>query len=136
MSCWIYFPSSARGHIFVVSNQRLFLFHHTSRFEENLCLATREDDPNWTSFVYWTAQSLVYAEENNISQSTSHLMPLVHCFGEDLQRMFRDAVHAMGNYKEVYDRNLADILPRGGRNMLNLVEENLPFRYIPPGLPF
>ena len=49
--------------------------------------------------------------------------------------MLRDAVHAMGNYNEVYERNLATIIPRGGRNMLNLVEDNQPLRYIPPGLP-
>ena len=106
-------------------------------FDENLSLATRQDDPQWQSFVYWAAQSLVYAEENGISNADSYEMPLVMCFGPDFQRMFRDVIHYSGQYAEMYERHLAQILPRGGRNMLNLPGEEKsstnPLRYIPPG---
>ena len=110
---------------------RLSLF----RYDENLCLATRQDDPQWSNFVYWTAQSIVYAEEKGIFQWLSSQMPLVHFFGEGLKRMFRDAVHAVGNYGEVYERNLASIIPRAGRNRLNVWEfqGRGPLRYLPPG---
>ena len=106
-----------------------------ARFEENLALATRQDDSRWSSFVYWTAQSLVLAEERGIWKETSFQMPLIECFGVDLQRIFRDAVNAVGNYAQVYERHLSDILPRGGRNMLNLVDTQGrgALRYIPPG---
>jgi hypothetical protein len=102
--------------------------------DENLCLATRQDDPQWSSFVYWTAQSIVYAEEHGVVQSASSQLPLIGVFGLTLQRMFRDAVHSIGNYNEVYQRNLAGMLPRAGRNMLNLLAQGKgPLRYLPPG---
>ena len=101
--------------------------------DENLCLATLQIDPQWSSYVYWTAQSLVYAEEHGITQRQSNEMPLVQSFGPSFERMFRDAVLAVGNYGEVYERHLAGILPRGGRNTLNILEEQGPLRYLPPG---
>jgi len=60
-------------------------------------------------------------------------MPLVHSFGPDLQRMFRDSVYAVGNYGELYERNLASVLPRSGRNRLRALDEHGHLRYIPPG---
>jgi hypothetical protein len=83
--------------------------------------------------VYWAAQAVVYAEENNIAMETSNEMPLVYSFGPDLQRMFRDVVHCVGNYGALYHMHMSAILPRGGRNMLNIWEEDGPLRYIPPG---
>ncbi|CAB9517475.1 extracellular solute-binding protein [Seminavis robusta] len=105
----------------------------TRSFDENLCLATRQDDPQWSSFVYWTAQSIVYAEEHGITQLSSSNMPLTNLFGADLTRMFRDAVHAVGNFAQVYARNLEPRLPRGGRNRLTRVGDNTPLLYVPPG---
>ncbi|CAB9506881.1 extracellular solute-binding protein [Seminavis robusta] len=105
-----------------------------SSFDENLCIATRQDDTQWSAFVWWTAQSIVYAEEKGIFQGDSNEMPLADVFGTALQRMFRDAVNAIGNYKEVYTRNLARILPRGGRNMLNSLNESTPLFYLPRDL--
>lgn len=104
-------------------------------FDENLCTATRQTDPQWSSFVYWTTQSLVYAEEHSIAQRVSSQMPLVNAFGPELKKMFRDAVHASGNYAELYDRHLERILPRNGRNRLHKwdMQGKAPLRYIPPG---
>lgn len=104
------------------------------RFDENLCMATVQRDSQWSSFVYWTAQSLVYAEEHGIEQTNSFELPVIYCFGPQLVRMFRDISHALGNYAEVYERHLAGILPRSGRNRLNLLEDQIsPLSYIPPG---
>ena len=102
------------------------------RFEENLCLATTKDDSVWSAFVYWCAQSLIYAEENDIAQWDSNQMPLVQIFGPQLQRMFRDTVHVVGNYGEIYNRHLSNILVRSGRNRLNKMEDKGPRRYLPP----
>ena len=108
-----------------------------SRFDENLCLATRQDDPQWSAFVYWASQSIIYAEEHGIVQRTSSQMPLIYFYGVGFRRMFRDAIAIVGNYDEVYQRHLARILPRGGRNRLNIQEEygKGPMRYLPPGFP-
>jgi hypothetical protein len=114
-------------------NPPLHSFHNDIRFEENLCLATRQDDPEWSAFVYWAAQAVVYAEEKNIVMETSNEMPLVHAFGPDLQRVFRDVVHCVGNYDELYQRHISAMLARGGRNMLNKREKDGPLLYIPPG---
>ena len=97
-------------------------------------MATSQDDPQWASFVYWTAQSVVYAEENDIQQHQSYEMPLVHAFGASYVRIFRDAIHYEGNYGDMYASTVAPILPRQGRNRLNLKEDKIsPLGYIPPG---
>ena len=105
------------------------------RFDENLCLATRKTDPQWSDFVFWAAQSLIYAEEHDIGQRLSSQMPLVEIFGPRVTRMFRDSVHAVGSYGEVYEQNLKDVLPRNGRNRLNKWDGQgrAPMRYLPPG---
>ena len=46
-------------------------------------------------------------------------MPVVSLFGEERKQMFRDAVYAVGNYGEIYNRTLESIIPREGRNLLN-----------------
>lgn len=104
------------------------------RFDENLCMATVQRDSLWSSFVYWAAQSLVYAEEHGIEQTNSFELPVIYCFGPELVRMFRDISHALGNYAQVYERHVAGILPRSGRNRLNLLEDQIsPLSYVPPG---
>lgn len=95
-----------------------------TRFDENLCLATRQDDPQWSTFVYWASQSIIYAEEQGIEQRTSSQMPLIYFYGVGFRRMFRDAIAMVGNYNEVYQRHLNRILPRGGRNRLNIQVEH------------
>jgi hypothetical protein len=72
---------------------------------------------------------VVYAEKHGITQIDSNQMPIVTLYGEGLQRMFRDAIYAVGNYGDLYDRNVAPLLPRGGRNQL---EKDIPTYYYPP----
>ena len=38
---------------------------------------------------------------------------------QDLEQALRDAVSAVGNYGEIYDRNLQSLIPRSGGNLLN-----------------
>uniref|UniRef100_A0A7S4MXE2 Solute-binding protein family 3/N-terminal domain-containing protein n=1 Tax=Odontella aurita TaxID=265563 RepID=A0A7S4MXE2_9STRA len=85
-------------------------------------LATRQDDPQWSDFVYWVVASTFYAEKERISGELPYeekKMPLVYLFGEEYRRMFRDAILAVGNYGEIYARNVNTTIPRGGRNNLN-----------------
>ena len=82
-------------------------------------ILTREGDPQWSDFCYWIINSLVFAEEEEITQSSATQMPVVSLFGERHKQMFRDAVFAVGNYGEIYARNLERFIPRQGRNLLN-----------------
>lgn len=94
-----------------------------------MCLVTRQEDPQWSDFVNWMSLSLVYAEMHGINQVTSNEMPIVTLFGPSLNRVFRDTIHSVGNYGEVYEKDLSAILPRSGRNLL---EETEPTTYLPP----
>lgn len=86
---------------------------------DNLALATLPDDEDWSNFVYWTVSALLYAEENSIHVNNSLAMPEVLFYGNDRRRMFRDAVLAVGNFGDIYQRNVEPLFPRSGRNKLN-----------------
>ena len=110
-------PSTGMGFSF---SQPYFYFdddeEDTGNDVDNLCLATRQDDHDWSSFCYWIVAATVYAEENNLGRLAHNQMPEVWVFGPDLQRMLRNAIFAVGNYAELYERNLQSLVPRGGRN--------------------
>ncbi|MGI4978038.1 MAG: hypothetical protein ACRYG6_13945 [Janthinobacterium lividum] len=98
--------------------------------------ATRTGDPQWASLVDWTVWALLQAEEHGITQANAEDMrrstdPVVRRLtgglpwiarslgvGEDA---FRLAVEAVGNYGEIFDRDVGKDsplqLPRG-RNAL------------------
>lgn len=82
-------------------------------------MATREDDHQWSAFTYWVVMATFHAEEENITQVSSNKMPLVSLFGLGRSRMFRDAILAVGNYGEIYERSMESFVPRSGRNELN-----------------
>jgi len=107
-------------------------FYGYSDEEDNLCLATRQDDHDWSTFVDWTVSATIYAEEIGVNQTASYQMPEVFVYGEDRKRMFRDCILAVGSYAEIYDRNLASYIPRGGRNVLNA--QTFAEHYLVPGI--
>jgi hypothetical protein len=106
-----------------------------NRFSKQpLALVTRQDDHQWSQLVYWINTALVYAEERNITQDTAaEEMPLMETFGPSLKNMFRQAVNAVGNYGEIYARNVQDEAPRGGPHDLN-IDWSGPLLYPSPGL--
>lgn len=79
-----------------------------------MALVTRQDDHQWSTFVYWIVSALFYAEEQGIEQSSASKMPITNLFGPLYSRMLRDAVEAVGSYSEIYERNAQDQIPRGG----------------------
>ena len=101
--------------------------------ESNLCLATLQDDADWSTFVFWIMTATIFAEERGVNRTTSNSMPIIDVFGEELQRMARDAILEVGNYGEIYARNLESIIPRSGRNLLNVNGQG-PQHYPMPGL--
>ena len=100
-----------------------------------LALATRESDDQWSDFVRWITFATIYAEERDINATSALEMPVVELFGSQYKQAFRDTIIAIGNYGQMYDRNLEATYPRSaGRNMLSAGDtpQFLPFAEIPP----
>lgn len=115
--------------------------NYSLEFDENLCIVSRQNDPQFSSFVNWIVSATFYAEfsiehrhiNEPITRETARNMPDIHLFGDSYLKMLRNAILVVGNYNEMYDRNVAATLPRGGRNVVNSVAQRGPQIYIPPG---
>jgi len=95
-------------------------------------LATRQDDSQWSAFVYWTVIATIFAEEEFIGKEKSFRMPVVRLFGPGFVQMFRDAISPFGNYGEIYDLTVGKRIDRAGRNHLNVIPfgpQQLPFPF-------
>lgn len=101
--------------------------------QESLALVTRQDDPQWTSFINWIVCATFYAEEDGISQATYNLMPEVNLFGPSYASMFKDVIRAVGSYGYIYKRSAVSRYPRTILNMLNTAPYG-PEQYPLPGL--
>ena len=90
---------------------------------KTLAMATREDDVQWTDFVRSLVSSTIHAEAFGITQDTAVEMPLFQLLGSDSDYLqaFRDVILAVGNYAEVYERNMEIHIRRADniRNTLN-----------------
>ena len=91
--------------------------------KDPFALVTRQDDPQWSQFVFWIVSALFFAEEQGITKQSAATatMPLVNLFGPSFSSMFRHAVEASGSYEEIYERNAELVVPRGGLNQANLL---------------
>jgi hypothetical protein len=70
-----------------------------------LAFVTRQDDPQWSSFVNWVIIALTFAEEQGISQVNFNQVPTTNLFGTDFTTMLQDAVREVGSRKEILMRN-------------------------------
>lgn len=93
--------------------------------KEPLALVTRADDAQFSDFVNWILQALLAAEEQSITQSTAAAFTQSTVFGEAFEDMFINAIEAVGNYEEMYNRNLEEIIPRANVNEVNLGDSGL-----------
>ena len=84
-------------------------------------LATRNDDALFSGLVNWLIMALIYAEEEELSQSTATRMPALSLFGDAMRQAFVDCISLVGNYGDIYQRTMNQIIPREGRNLLNAV---------------
>lgn len=83
-------------------------------------LVSGDDDRQWPDFVYWVVMATIQAEESTISVENAIKMPVINLYGELFKQMFRDCIHAVGNYGDIYNRTLEATVPRAGRNRLNV----------------
>ena len=83
-------------------------------------MVTRQDNQQWSDFVQTVVMSLFYAEEHGIDQASANEMPYANLFGPAYKRIMKDAIFAVGNYAQVYERFVEPYLSRaGGPNQLN-----------------
>jgi general L-amino acid transport system substrate-binding protein len=104
--------------------------------QEPLAPAVPRNDPNWRNIVSWTIYALAMAEEKGITQKnvdsfaanadpeSQRLLGIVPGFGKMLglrNEWARDAIKAVGNYGEIFDRNVGASsplqLPRGANKL-------------------
>jgi hypothetical protein len=114
------------GRVSLSSMERGLVFSSPYYYDNSgdaFALVTRNDDNQWSAFVYWIVMSTFYAEENNVNAATADSMPIVNVFGESFRQMFRDCILAVGNYGDIYERTLSSTIPRSGQNQLNLNPE-------------
>jgi general L-amino acid transport system substrate-binding protein len=97
--------------------------------KDPLALVTREDDVKWSNFVFWIVSSIFYAEEAGITSETATDMPWTSLFGPDYAFMFQNAVGAVGNYGEIYERHAQKEIERAGLNDLYDVSSSEPLHY-------
>ncbi|CAB9506132.1 extracellular solute-binding protein [Seminavis robusta] len=86
---------------------------------EMLTLVTNQDASQWSDFVRWIINGLIYAEESSIGKVDASRMPSVDLFGPTYSLMFKLMVLKLGNYGDIYEANLAGLIPRQGHNLLN-----------------
>ena len=94
-----------------------------------LSIGTRGDDHYFGDFVNWVLLALVRAEAMNITQETAYQFPKTQVFGKEYENMFIDALSAVGNYAELYERNYGKLLPRHPMNQLNHGDTGMMFSY-------
>ena len=93
-------------------------YFHDS-FGNAFAMATSGTDSQWSDFVYWVVMTIIYAEESAGQQGLDSL-PEVYLFGDGFRNLMKDAVNAVGSYKEIYVRHLEAGLPRSGANQVNM----------------
>jgi hypothetical protein len=121
-------PTTGEGYAF----SQPYIYGY-SQEEDNFCLATKQDDHDFAIFAYWTVAATIYVEEQGINQTVSNRVPEVLLWGQELNRCFRDPVLTLGSYADIYSRNVESLIPRGGRNELNVYPNLGPQHYIVPG---
>ena len=99
--------------------------------KEPLGAISRDDDSQFSDFLRWVVYGFFYAEEEGITQERYEDMPVTNLFGDGLSHMWLNSVKAVGNYGEIYERNLNRIFPRSGYNLLNT--DKGPQLYASPG---
>lgn len=114
--------------------------------KEPLGPAVRHDDPQWTKIVRWTLAGLINAEEVDLGRSA--LGPGGEA-GEHAQRLLDGAeesaaalglsagwlkavINAVGNYSEMFERNLGGAGPLGMDRGINALWKRGGILYAPP----
>jgi general L-amino acid transport system substrate-binding protein len=126
--------SALAGALTVARDPAVYVVLEQTISKEPLGPFTRNGDPQWTSTVYWLHAALVEAEENGVTQSNAEemargqnptaqrLLGATGEFGKQLgldNRWALNAIRAVGNYGEIFERNVGQGSPLKLRRGLN-----------------
>lgn len=114
--------------------------------KEPLGPVTRDDDADWTELVRWTLYGLVNAEEAELTAASvepdggdAAKRSMAVTFGQPAARSFGLAddwlavvIGAVGNYGEIFDRNLGEETPLAIRRGVNALWTKGGILYAPP----
>lgn len=100
-----------------------FIHGNSSFSKEPLSLVTREDDAKWSQLVNLIVDVLYLAEAHNISHNNAdemYSLISVDASGNDpgLAASMEAVIAELGNYGDVYRRNVQQVIPRSGLNVL------------------
>ena len=123
-------PSTIQGAGYPLDSTEYF-FGTKTYTKEPLAAITRSDDSQFSDFVRWVFYGLFHAEEKEITKEKYEDMPSTNLFGSELSSFWKDSIKAVGNYGEIFERNLGGFLSREGFNLLN--SQNGPQLYACPG---
>ena len=115
--------------------------------KEPLTLSVRDDDPQWFNIVRWSLLVMITAEEKGITSANvdsfanstdpeiRRLLGVEGGLGEALgldNAWAKRIIRAVGNYGEVFDRNLGPDTPMGLERGLNALWSKGGLMYAPP----
>lgn len=115
--------------------------------KEPLTLSVRDDDPQWFNIVRWSLLVMITAEEKGITAANvdsfansadpeiRRLLGVEGGLGEALgldNAWAKRIIRAVGNYGEVFDRNLGPDTPMGLERGLNALWSKGGLMYAPP----
>ena len=112
-------------------NSTEYYFGTKTYTKEPLAVISRSDDSQFSDFVRWIMYGYFHAEEKGITKETFQAMPLTNLIGDTLTHMWQDSIKAVGNYGEIFERNLGGVIKREGFNLLN--DNSGPQLYASPG---
>ena len=109
------------GYVFENIPDDLQPFHLGQNFhtKEPLAAMSRSDDSQFSDFVRWIVYGIMHAEAEGITSTNGDDMPKTNLFGDELTEIFRDSIKAVGNYEEIFERNLGGLLTRTKPNTVN-----------------
>lgn len=82
-------------------------------------MATSQTDADWSTYVYWVVANLIGAEEENTTSAVGMNRPVIKLFGPKFEGMFQGPISVVGNYDEIYSRNIDSLPPRANENLIN-----------------
>jgi general L-amino acid transport system substrate-binding protein len=87
--------------------------------KEPITFASRTDDYVLKDIITWVFEQLHQSDETGVGIENCENVLLQTELGVNLKKSLRNAVCAVGNYGEVYQRTLEPIVPRSGLNLAN-----------------
>ena len=86
---------------------------------EPLSVMSYSGDSQFSDFLRWVIYGFIHAEEKDIGISDALNMPETNLFGEGMKSMWKHAIQNVGNYGNMFEKNLGGLIEREGLNNLN-----------------